>query len=88
VGFKGQAQNVVRQILSTGTSAYRTAPFKNLESRLPVMDMSTFRTIQYIEHDIRVVTDPKLRGLERIVTGTDGSIWYTADHYLTFIRIK
>ncbi|MBZ2151570.1 hypothetical protein K1I86_02490 [Streptococcus cristatus] len=28
------------------------------------------------------------RGTERIVIGNDGSIWYTRDHYQTFIKIK
>jgi len=28
------------------------------------------------------------RGLERIVTGSDGSAWYTTDHYHTFHRIR
>jgi guanyl-specific ribonuclease Sa len=30
----------------------------------------------------------KLRGLERIVVGQDGEIYYTPDHYNNFVRIK
>lgn len=28
------------------------------------------------------------RGTERIVTGDDGSVWYTNDHYRTFTKIE
>ncbi len=28
------------------------------------------------------------RDAERIVTGNDGSAWYTLDHYDTFVRIR
>ena len=27
-------------------------------------------------------------GAERIVTGSNGEIWYTPDHYINFIRIR
>ena len=30
----------------------------------------------------------KNRGAERMVTGSDKSAWYTADHYETFKRIR
>lgn len=35
-------------------------------------------------------TGPMLgqRGPERLVTGADGSVYYTPDHYSTFIRLK
>ena len=42
----------------------------------------------YREYDI----DPKLpnvkRGTERIVVGSDGSAWYTPDHYKTFLNME
>ncbi len=28
------------------------------------------------------------RGSERVVIGDDGSVWYTNDHYHTFIKIE
>jgi guanyl-specific ribonuclease Sa len=28
------------------------------------------------------------RGAERLVTGSDGSAWFTADHYRTFLLIE
>jgi len=30
----------------------------------------------------------KNRGPERLVTGSDGSAYYTADHYKSFIKIR
>ncbi len=44
--------------------------------------------IKYYEWDVRPKVPGQSRGLERLVTGTDGSIWYTDDHYLTFKRIE
>lgn len=44
--------------------------------------------ITYQEWDV----NPKQRGqgrdAERIVTGSDGSAWYTGDHYTSFIRMR
>ncbi|WP_291079903.1 ribonuclease domain-containing protein [Dietzia sp. UBA5065] len=44
--------------------------------------------VAYREWDV----NPKPRGggrdAERIVTGSDGSAWYTADHYSSFVRIR
>ena len=42
----------------------------------------------YRKYDI----DPKIpgekRGAERIVVGSDGSAWYTPDHYISFYRME
>ena len=44
--------------------------------------------ISYKEYDIA----PKQKGVprndKRIVMGSDGSVWYSSDHYKTFIRIR
>ncbi|WP_067698303.1 ribonuclease domain-containing protein [Nocardia jejuensis] len=54
---------------------------------LPTQDSSGKR-ITYQEWDV----NPKRRGqdrdAERIVTGSDGSAWYTGDHYSTFTRMR
>jgi guanyl-specific ribonuclease Sa/uncharacterized protein YukE len=46
------------------------------------------RPISYREWDV----DPKQTGiprnLDRLVTGNDGSAWYTSNHYMTFVRIR
>ena len=44
--------------------------------------------ITYKEYDVHPYQKGVPRGMERIVIGEDGSIWYTQDHYQTFIRIK
>ena len=43
---------------------------------------------KYKENDVYPYQKGEPRGTERIVIGEDGSIWYTQDHYQTFIRIK
>lgn len=61
--------------------------FYNREKRLPREDLNGIK-ISYKEWDIYPKIPGKLRGPERLVTGDDGSAWYTADHYLTFVQIK
>ncbi|NNH72012.1 ribonuclease [Nocardia uniformis] len=59
----------------------------NRSRALPAKD-ATGKTIAYQEWDV----NPKRRGqgrdAERIVTGSDGSAWYTGDHYDTFTRMR
>jgi guanyl-specific ribonuclease Sa len=43
--------------------------------------------ISYKEWDVNPA-GPNGRDAERIVTGSDGSAWYTNDHYGTFTRMK
>ena len=43
---------------------------------------------QYREYDIYPKRSGVGRGKERIVLGSDGSAWYTFDHYLSFIRME
>jgi ribonuclease T1 len=61
--------------------------FHNAEGLLPKTDAEG-RPIHYREWDV----NPKLpgvnRGAERLVTGSDGSAYYTADHYRTFVKIR
>jgi RHS repeat-associated protein len=44
--------------------------------------------ITYREYDVNPHTKGVDRGLERIVRGSDGSAYYTVDHYLSFTKIK
>jgi guanyl-specific ribonuclease Sa len=48
---------------------------------------ATGRPITYREWDVNPYTGAN-RGSERLVTGSDGSAWYTDDHYDTFVRIR
>lgn len=43
--------------------------------------------ITYREWDVNPYAKGVNRGPERLVTGSDGSAYYTADHYLTFQRV-
>jgi guanyl-specific ribonuclease Sa len=57
------------------------------EQPLPYRD-ARGQSIRYREWDV----NPKLpgvnRGPERLITGSDGSAYYTRDHYRTFLRIR
>jgi RHS repeat-associated protein len=46
------------------------------------------KPISYKEYDINPKQPGVNRGAERIVRGSDGSAYYTSDHYKTFVRIK
>lgn len=53
---------------------------------LPRRDAAN-NAISYHEYDVRPFTGAN-RGGERLVTGTDGSAWYTTNHYTTFRRLR
>ncbi|NDK92340.1 hypothetical protein GYA93_22670 [Gordonia desulfuricans] len=61
--------------------------FRNSEGRLPRTSASGQR-ITYQEWDVNPKQQGRSRDAERIVTGSDGTAWYTADHYQTFNRIR
>jgi guanyl-specific ribonuclease Sa len=44
--------------------------------------------ISYNEWDVKDPDPVDGRGSERLVTGSDGSAYYTDDHYQTFVRIR
>lgn len=61
--------------------------FGNFEKRLPQTDRDGKR-IKYREWDVNPLRPGVNRGAERMVTGSDGSAYYTADHYETFKKIR
>ena len=65
-----------------GGREYRNAP-----SRLPERD-STGQPISYKEWDVNPRVKGVDRGRERLVTGSDGSAYYTDDHYATFMAMR
>jgi ribonuclease T1 len=75
-----QAQEVVEGIQHGGGLKYRQdgTVFTNREGRLPVKPHGYYR--EY------TVATPGLidRGPRRIITGQDGELYYTPDHYRTF----
>lgn len=61
--------------------------FGNYEGVLPRYD-SRRKRIEYREWDVHPKAEGRNRGAERLVTGSDGRAWYTADHYRTFAEVK
>ncbi|MFC4124968.1 ribonuclease domain-containing protein [Nocardia rhizosphaerae] len=61
--------------------------FMNREGVLPAKD-SAGKTVAYREWDVNPKQRNRGRDAERIVTGSDGSAWYTGDHYETFTRMR
>lgn len=74
--------------------SYNQAPpsFSNIKkfyatrSPLPAHDQTGTR-LNYIESDIYPVIPTINRGAERIVVGSDGSAYYTPNHYHSFVEI-
>jgi hypothetical protein len=54
---------------------------------LPKRNHATKAVIGYREYDVRPFTALDERGAERVVVGSDGNQYYTADHYKTFRRM-
>ena len=61
--------------------------FGNYEGLLPRYNEHRKR-IEYREWDVRPRAEGRSRGAERLVTGSDGRVWYSTDHYRTFIEVK
>lgn len=61
--------------------------FGNYEGVLPRYNARRKR-IEYREWDVRPKAEGRSRGAERLVTGSDGRAWYSADHYRSFIEVK
>jgi RHS repeat-associated protein len=58
---------------------------RNNSERLPLVDTNG-NPIEYREWDVNPFTGGN-RGVERLVTGSDGSAWYTDNHYSSFTRV-
>lgn len=63
-----------------GGRVYENVPKTSTAQKLP-------EGINYREYDVYPYVKGD-RGLDRIVIGDDGSVWYTEDHYETFKRIE
>ncbi|MFT3716700.1 MAG: ribonuclease domain-containing protein [Gordonia sp. (in: high G+C Gram-positive bacteria)] len=68
-----------------GTSGGRT--FRNNEGRLPSTGANG-KPLTFQEWDVNAKKSGQGRDAERIITASDGSAWYTLDHYQTFIQIR
>jgi guanyl-specific ribonuclease Sa len=57
------------------------------EEALPRRDARD-RPVTYREWDVNRKVAGRNRGVERLITGSDGSAYYTSDHYRTFTKIR
>ena len=56
--------------------------FENRKTPLPEQPKGFYR--EYVHESVNI---PK-PGKERIITGMNGDVWYSPDHYVTFIKIR
>ena len=78
-----EAREVLERIAQGGPFAYKRdgIVFGNFEKQLPARKKGWY-------HEYTVPTPgAKNRGARRIITGHDGELYYTDDHYSTFRRI-
>jgi dienelactone hydrolase len=89
-GVPAKAAQVLRHVDEEGRApdGYEGGrTFLNLEKLLPGTD-SRGRRIKYREWDVNPLRPGVNRGAERLVTGSDGSAYYTGDHYRSFKKIR
>lgn len=61
--------------------------WKNKKGQLPTKTEDG-SDITYKEYDAQPSDDSGNRGTQRFVRGSDGSVYYTDDHYKTFYKVK
>ncbi|MCS6847947.1 MAG: ribonuclease domain-containing protein [Anaerolineae bacterium] len=78
-----EAQQTLALIRHGGPFPYRQdgTIFQNRERRLPIKPRGYYR-----EYTVRTPGE-RDRGARRIVMGAGGEIYYTADHYESFVRV-
>ncbi|MGK8485981.1 ribonuclease domain-containing protein [Nocardia asiatica] len=94
VGVPERAYATLREIDAGRWPGSANAPgtkggerWMNRGGDLPAEDGSG-KPITYQEWDVNPKQPGRSRDAERIVTGSDGSAWYTGDHYKTFTRMR
>jgi len=83
-----KAWNVLERVNAKGSPlpGYKGGSvFENAEGRLPGVD-GAGNPISYREWDVNPYTKGVDRGPERVVTGSDGSAYFTGDHYDSFLQ--
>ncbi|KPK18197.1 MAG: hypothetical protein JSU71_01265 [Betaproteobacteria bacterium] len=79
-----EARATIRLIKQGGPFPYERdgTVFRNFEKRLPLRERG-----YYQEYTVPT-PGAKTRGARRIVAGRGGELYYTADHYRSFVRIR
>ena len=72
-------------VRTPGTAA--GSKYKNIDGKLPIQTIDG-KDITYREFDVNNRLPNLPRDKERFVVGSDGSVYYTNDHYATFIQVK
>jgi guanyl-specific ribonuclease Sa len=83
-----KAWNVLDRVMEKGSppQGYKGGSvFNNLKGRLPSVD-GAGNPIAYREWDVNPYVKGVDRGPERLVTGGNGSAYYTGDHYDSFLQ--
>ena len=80
----GEARQTIALIRSNGPFPYPRdgAVFANREARLPKRERGYYR-----EYTVKT-PGARHRGARRIVAGRSGELYYTQDHYRSFMRIR
>jgi RHS repeat-associated protein len=93
-GVAPNVQNTLQNIDSTGKAPAGQQGGRDFMNdgrgggqQLPKTDANG-NPIKYQEWDVNAKQPGVNRGTERLVTGSDGSAYYTADHYQTFTQIR
>ena len=79
--------NYIKQYHSAPDGYVGGRKFGNYENLLPKQDAAG-NTISYQEWDVNPKIEGQNRGAQRLVTGSDGRAWYTANHYKSFTEVK
>ncbi len=79
-----EARATIRLIKQGGPFPYERdgTVFRNFEKRLPLRERG-----YYQEYTVPT-PGARTRGARRIVAGRGGELYYTADHYRSFVRIR
>ncbi|MCX3063098.1 ribonuclease domain-containing protein [Streptomyces beihaiensis] len=70
-----------------GSDTRGGAVWPNRDGVLPQVDVDG-NPVQYRQWDVNRKQSGHPRNAERIVTGSDGTAWYTGDRFLTFTRMR
>lgn len=78
-----RAYEIMGKVLQNGgkLNGFVSKPWLNKGSQLPT-------NANYFEHDIYPFIQGVNRGVERLIFGNNGSVYFTPDHYDTFIKLK